>query len=143
MQHHSVFLWMHGSECQSRNRSSCAPLDSRMSKRVFVTTAGSGSSERTISLTASGTAHRAVPVSSGAASASQYRCCLAAWSRRSVLEPRVPGDAHAREQRYLLAPQPWGATARASGHAEVLWRQPRPPRPQELAQLLAAALRRL
>ena len=31
-----------------------------------------------------GTARCAVPVSSGAASASQYRCCRSAWSSRSV-----------------------------------------------------------
>jgi hypothetical protein len=55
----------------------------------------------------------------------------------ALLQPRVPGDADARQQRQLLTAQPGRAPPRPAGQAEVLRRQLRPSGAQELAQLLA------
>src|SRR5262249_21335001 len=53
------------------------------------------------------------------------------------LPPRVPGGAHARQRRQLLAPEPRRAAAATAREADVVGLQALAARAQEASQLLA------
>ncbi len=56
--------------------------------------------------------------------------------RLPLLQPRVVGGAHTRQQRQLLAPEPGHAPALVvGGHFGILGTQLGPPRPQKLPEL--------
>src|ERR1700722_6216124 len=144
MQHHKAFLWMQGIECQSRNSSLCALFDTRMSNRPLIKIAGSGSSEGTISRMVSGPARRppaqpvqVLPLDAVEPERAGHRVkdLRAGVNLPALLEPGVPGDAHAGQERGLFAAQPGRAPPRTPRQAEVTGAEPGAARLQELAKL--------
>ena len=150
---------MHGIACQSQNRSSDAAFDSRMSNRPLVSSGrqrveraddladlgrdraagGAGQQRRRLGQPVQMLALRPVQPQRPRQRVEHLRARV---DLAALLEPGVPGDADAREQRQFLPAQPGRAPPRPVGQAEVGGRQLRPPCLEKLPQLLAPPILR-